>query len=153
MENNEVMETMNEVIEATDVNCTGANWFTGAIGFGLGVVATILAEKVVVPVAKAIRANRKAKKEQKVIVVNADEDRAVIGKQFLQQSQSRVHHAEPLVVAREIFTLLADDLAEPFLDLWVVHVVVVHPTFIARVVWRINVDALDFSLVLRQKRL
>lgn len=73
MENNEVMETMNEVIEAADVNCTGANWFTGAIGFGLGVVATILTEKVVIPVAKAVRANRKAKKNQNVVVVKADE--------------------------------------------------------------------------------
>ena len=73
MENNEVMEAMNEVIEATDVNCTGANWFTGAIGFALGVGATILTEKVVIPVVKAVRANRKAKKEQKVVVVKADE--------------------------------------------------------------------------------
>lgn len=73
MENNEVMEAMNEVIEATDADCTGANWFTGAIGFGLGVVATILTEKVVIPVAKSIHASRKAKKEQKVIVVKADE--------------------------------------------------------------------------------
>ena len=56
-------------------------------------------------------------------------------------------------MTRKILTLLADDLAEPFLDLWVVHVVVVHPTFIARVLWRIDVDTLDPALVLRQKRL
>ena len=73
MENNEVMETMNEVIEAADVNYTGANWFTGAIGFALGAGATILAEKVVIPMVKAIRANRKAKKNQNVVVVKADE--------------------------------------------------------------------------------
>lgn len=73
MENTEVMETMNEVIEATDANCTGANWFTGAIGIAIGVAATILAEKVIIPVAKSIHASRKAKKEQKVVVVKADE--------------------------------------------------------------------------------
>ena len=73
MENNEVMEAMNEVIEATDVNCTGSTWFTGAIGFALGVGATILAEKVVIPVVKTVRANRKAKKERNVVVVKADE--------------------------------------------------------------------------------
>src|SRR5574344_2130609 len=71
----------------------------------------------------------------------------------MQEPQTRVHHAEPLVMAREVLALLAADLAEPLFPLRIVDIVIVHPTFLARVVRRIDVDALDLALVARQQRL
>ena len=89
----------------------------------------------------------------KFVIIYTDENGTIICKQLLQQSQSRIHHAEPFVVTREILAFLADDFTEPFLDLRVVHVVVVNPSFVSGIVRRIDVDALDPAFILRQKRL
>ena len=53
----------------------------------------------------------------------------------------------------ERFAFLADNFAEPFADDRAVDVVIVSPAFIAGVVRRVNVDALDLSGVERQQRL
>ena len=47
---------------------------------------------------------------------------------------------------------LADHLAEPFADLWAVDVVIVDPTFVARVVGGIDVDAFYLADIARQQR-
>ena len=86
-------------------------------------------------------------------VVDADEDGARRREQPSQQLQPRVHHAQPLVVSAEVFALLADDLPEPLPDARVVYVVVVDPSLVAGVVRRIDVDAVNLALVLRQQRL
>ena len=88
-----------------------------------------------------------------LVVVDADEDCAGRREQLAQELQARVHHAQPLVVAGEVLALLAHDLPEPFPDARVVHVVVVDPALVAGVVRRIDVDAVDLSLVFRKQRL
>lgn len=86
------------------------------------------------------------------VVVDRNKDYPVLRQQLMQQFQTRIHHAEPLVVAAQILALLAHDLAQPLLDFRVVHVVVVNPLFVARVVRRIDIDALDSPLVFGQQR-
>ena len=55
-------------------------------------------------------------------------------------------------MAAEILTLFTDHFAKPLLDLRIVDIVVIHPAFIARIIWRIDVDALNLSLIFRQQR-
>ena len=88
-----------------------------------------------------------------LIIINADEDRAIVRQEFMQEPQTRVHHAEPFIVAREILALLADNLAKPLFHLKVVDIVIVHPTFLTRVVRRIDVNAIDLALELREEGL
>lgn len=73
------------------------------------------------------------------MIPNADNHISIIGEQFLQQFQPRIHHAQPFIVARQVFSFFADHLAEPFPDFRVIYIVVVHPSFIACIVRRINV--------------
>lgn len=70
----------------------------------------------------------------------------------MQQFQARIHHAEPFVMTAQILALLAYDLAQPLLDFRVVHVVVVNPLFVARVVRRIDIDTLHATFVFGQQR-
>ena len=86
-------------------------------------------------------------------VVDADEDGTRRSEQLPQKLEPWVHHAQPLVVAGEILTLLTDDVANPLADTRIVDVVVVFPVLVAGVVWRIDVDAVDPALVLGQQRL
>ena len=90
---------------------------------------------------------------RELIIINADEYCTVVRQQLMQKPQSRVHHAEPLVVTRKILAFLANDLSKSFFQLRVVHIVVVNPPLVARVVRRIDVDAFDSALVARQQRL
>ena len=78
-----------------------------------------------------------------LVVIDADEYDAVVAEQFFQQLQPRIHHAAPLVVAAGVFAFFADGLADPFLELRLGEVVVVDPAFVAGVVRRVDVDALD----------
>ena len=71
----------------------------------------------------------------------------------MQQPHPRIHHAEPLVVARQIFSLLSDNISEPLLDLGMVHIVVVDPPLVSGVVRGIDIDALDLAFVLRKQAL
>ena len=77
----------------------------------------------------------------------------IFRQQLLQELQPRIHHAKPLVMPGEILALLADDFTKPFLDTRIIDIVVVAPSLIARIVRRIDVNALDLALVFRQKRL
>lgn len=90
---------------------------------------------------------------RELVVVDGDENDAGGGEKLVEQSKTRVHHAQPLVVAGEVLALLADDVAQPLLDPGVVDVVVVDPAFVACVVGRVDVDAVDSALVLREQRL
>ena len=56
-------------------------------------------------------------------------------------------------MAGKVFGFLAHGFAQPFLDERAVDVVVVNPAFVAGVVRRINVDALDLPGVVREQRL
>ena len=85
-------------------------------------------------------------------IINADENNPIFCHQLLQQFQARIHHAKPLVVTAQILALCADNLPQPCLDMRIVDIVVVHPFFVARVIRRINIDALHPSLVHRQQR-
>ena len=85
------------------------------------------------------------------VVVNGDENRAVVAEQFLEQLQARIHHAAPFVVAAGVLALLAHDVANPFLELRLREIVVVNPALVAGVVGRVNVDALDLARVRRQQ--
>lgn len=46
-------------------------------------------------------------------------------------------------MAGQVLALFADDLAQPFLDLGVVDVIVIDPALVAGVVGRVDVNALD----------
>ena len=65
----------------------------------------------------------------------------------MKQSQPRIHHTEPFVVAAQVLTLLADNLAQPLLDFRIIHIVVVDPFLVPGIVGRIDIDALDSPLV------
>ena len=54
-------------------------------------------------------------------------------------------------MAGQVIAFLANDLTDPLLDPGVIDGVVVHPAFIAGVVGRIDVDAVDFAFVARQE--
>ena len=47
----------------------------------------------------------------------------------------------------EILSLYADHLPEPFHDSRIVYVIIVDPFLVACVIWRINIDALNLSLI------
>jgi hypothetical protein len=51
-------------------------------------------------------------------------------------------------VSGEIFSELADGFSEPFLNRWVVDVIVVGPILVACIIRRINEDAFDFTSVI-----
>ena len=85
------------------------------------------------------------------VVVNGDEDRAVVAQQLPQELQARQHHAAPLVVAGEV--LHVHYLAQPLAYHRRVHVVVVGPVFGADVVGRVDVHALHAPVVSGQQRL
>ena len=71
----------------------------------------------------------------------------------MKQFQPGVHHAQPLIVAGQVFALFAYHFAQPLLDFRVVHIVVIHPTFVAGVIGRINVNALHPALIPGQQGL
>ena len=79
-------------------------------------------------------------------IINADENNTIIRQQLLQQLQPRVHHAQPLVVAGQVFALFANHLAQPLLDIRVIDIIVVDPTLVAGVVGRIYVPT-DFDTI------
>ena len=85
------------------------------------------------------------------VVVDGNEDRAVVAQEFAQQLQPRQHHAQPLVVAGEVFGV--HHLAQPLAHHRRVHVVVVHPALAADVVGRVDVHALHAPVVGGQQRL
>ena len=86
------------------------------------------------------------------VVIETDENRPVFPQKLPEQRESGIHHAEPAIVSVERFALLADYLAQPLTDDRAVDVVVVGPTLVARVVRRIDVDALDLSRVVGKER-
>ncbi len=88
----------------------------------------------------------------KFSIINADENNTIVRQQLLQQLQARVHHAQPLVVAGQILSLFADNLAQPLFDLRVIDIIVVDPALVAGVVGRIDVNALDAPLIPGQQR-
>ena len=88
-----------------------------------------------------------------LVVVDGNPDAAVLGQQPSEQLQTRVHHAQPLVVAAKILAILAHHLTKPFDELRVIDVVVVDPRLVAGVVGRIDVDAANPPLVLGQQGL
>ena len=69
----------------------------------------------------------------------------------MKQSQPRIHHAEPFVVAAQVFTLLADNRAQPLLDFRIIHIVVVDPFLVPGIVGRIDINALDSPFVFGQQ--
>ena len=85
-------------------------------------------------------------------VVNRHENKAVRAQKIMQQAQTRIHHAKPLVMAAHVFGFISDNFAKPAADFRIVDSIAIDPAPVAAVVGRINVDAVDFSSVIRQKR-
>ena len=86
-----------------------------------------------------------------LVVVDGDEDRAVVGQQLAQELQPREHHAAPLVVAGEIVAV--HRAAQPVAHHRRVDLVVVNPPLVAGVVGRVDVDALHLPGIAWQQRL
>ena len=90
---------------------------------------------------------------RQLVVVDGDEDRPVGRQQPPQQPEPRVHHAQPLVVAREVLARPPHHLAQPPRQPRRAHVVVVRPPLLARVVRWVDVDAPHAPLQPREQRL
>ena len=86
-----------------------------------------------------------------LVVIDRNEEHAVIRKHLPQQFEPRHHHAQPFVMPREV--LAVHHLAQPFLHHGRVHVVVVNPILVASVVGWVSVDAIHLTVVIRQQRL
>ena len=71
----------------------------------------------------------------------------------MEEFQAGVHHAQPFVMPRKVFTLLAHDLTQPALHLGIVDCIVVDPALVAGVVRRVDVDAVHHALELGQQAL
>ncbi len=88
-----------------------------------------------------------------LVVVDGNEDGAVLAQELLQQNEARIHHRQPAVVPVQRLAFLADHLAQPLADLRAVDVVVVNPALVAGVVGRVDVDALHLSGIAGQQGL
>jgi len=86
-----------------------------------------------------------------LIIINSDEDCAIVSEELMEETEARVHHAEPLVVSGEICSEGPNGFPQPFLDGWAVDVVVVDPTFIAGIIGRIDEDAFDSAGVVGEE--
>ena len=87
-----------------------------------------------------------------LIIIQSDPDASRFTKQLVQQAQTRPHHGAPLVVTQAI--LDADRvLTQPLLHHRAVHVVVVAPPLVARVVGRVDEHTVDPARIHRQQRL
>ena len=71
----------------------------------------------------------------------------------MQQLEPGIHHAQPLVVPGQVLALFAHHLAQPFPDFGVVHIVVIHPALVARIVGRVDVNTLHPALIPGQQGL
>lgn len=69
----------------------------------------------------------------------------------MEETEARVHHAEPLIVSGEICSEGPNGFPQPFLDGWAVDVVVVDPVFVAGIVGRIDEDAFDSAGVVGEE--
>ena len=72
------------------------------------------------------------------IIINGNENGPILCQQFLQQPKPGIHHAEPLIMAGQVLPFFSHHLPQPLLDAWVVHIIVIHPSFIACIVGGIN---------------
>ena len=87
------------------------------------------------------------------VVVYRHENRAVVRQQLFVQLETRPHHAKPLVVTLEVFAVNRAVRLQPLAHQRAVDVVVVRPALVARIVRRVNVDAVDAPGVAGEKRL
>ena len=86
-----------------------------------------------------------------LVVVDRHKNCAIIAQQFAQQLQARPDHTQPLVVAGQVFA--ANNIVQPFDMHGVADIIVVHPAFIASVVWRVDIDTLHLARECWQQRL
>ena len=86
-------------------------------------------------------------------IINRHPYASVRRQQLMQQLQTWIHHAEPLVMTGEVFALLADNLLQPLLHARIIDVVVINPPLITGVIGRINIDALYPPLELGEQSL
>lgn len=52
-------------------------------------------------------------------------------------------------MSRKIFTFRSYNFPQPFKDMRVINIVIITPFFIAGIIWRINVDAIDSTFIFR----
>ena len=89
-----------------------------------------------------------------LIVIQGDNYGTILGQQFFEELEAGPHHAEPFVVALEVFAL--DGVAllfQPLAHERAVDLVVVAPALGAGVVGRVDVDAVHPPRVAREQRL
>jgi len=88
------------------------------------------------------------------VVVYGNEDGSIFGEQFFEELEAGPHHAEPFIVALEVFALDGvGGLFQPLAHERGVDSVVVAPALIAGVVRRVDEDAVHFPCVTREERL
>ena len=88
-----------------------------------------------------------------LVVVDGDEDRAVLRQQLPEKLQPRPHHAQPFVVPLEVLPVHLPVALQPFPHQRAVHLVVVGPPLVAGVVGRVDIDAFHPPRVARYQRL
>ena len=79
------------------------------------------------------------------VVITRNKDDSVRTEHSAHQHQTRVHHAEPLVMTRQVFSLLSYHFVNPFASTWVVAVVCIRP-FLACVIRWVVIDTFHPSL-------
>jgi hypothetical protein len=87
------------------------------------------------------------------VVGDTDKNGSVFTEKFTQQGKARIHHAQPLVVAAQIFDFLAYDRTQPLSHFRAVDVVVVNPALVSGVVGRVDIDALHLSGIVGEQGL
>ena len=88
-----------------------------------------------------------------LVVIDANKDRSILPKKLPEQCEPWIHHAKPAIMPIQCLAFPAYDLAKPIPDNRAIHVVVINPVFVARIVGRIDIDALHLSGIVGQQRL
>ena len=76
-----------------------------------------------------------------------------MAEKLFEEGKPGIHHAKPTVMAIKSLAFPSDDFAKPLLDGGRFDIVVVCPAFVAGVIGRIDIDALDLPSVERQEGL
>ena len=76
-----------------------------------------------------------------------------MAEKLFEEGKPGIHHAKPTVMTIKSLAFPADDFAKPLLDGGRFDIVVIGPAFVAGVIGRIDIDALDLPSVERQESL
>ena len=74
------------------------------------------------------------------IIVNRYEDRAILAQEFVENAQAWQHHAQPFIVARQIFSV--DNLVQPILVDRAIDIIVINPALVASIIGWVDINTL-----------